>query len=106
MSTIPGISSSVLSCTVHFDGAVHAHDVLGGIVWLVVVEARKDTVRDLFNDQLIVGLALFSLPKNAARMLLHVLNVAFSAAVLLICKSDGEAGLNSLCLHIQILVFR
>jgi hypothetical protein len=97
---MPGLKCNL--CRSHFDRAVHAHDVFGSIVGLVVVESGKDAVRDLFDDQLIVGLALFALPENAARMPLHVLNVAFRAAVLLIGKCDGEAGFNSLCIHSQI----
>ena len=83
----------------HFDRAVHSHYVLGRVVGLVVVESRKNAMCNLFDDQLIICLALFSLPENAMGMSLHVFNVALGTTVLLIRERDGEAGFYSLCIH-------
>lgn len=51
---------------------------------------------DLFDDQLIVGFTLFSLPENPLRMLFHVFDVPLGTAVLLICEGDRKAGFNFL----------
>ena len=83
----------------HFDGAIHSHNVLGGIVGFVVVKTRKNAMRNLFDDQFIVCFTLFSLPENAVWMSLHVVDVAFCTAVLFVTKRNGEAGLYLLCIH-------
>ena len=80
-------------------GAIHPHNVLGSSKGLVVVEAGKDAVRDLLDDELIVTLALLALPKHAIGMAFHVFNVAFCAVVLIIREGDGEAGSYFLCVH-------
>lgn len=54
---------------------------------------------NLFDDQLIICLALFSLPEDAMGMSFHVVNVALGTTVLLIRERDGEAGFYSLCIH-------
>ena len=70
-----------------------------GIQWIVIVEARKNAVTDLLDDQLFVCFPLFALPEDAARVTLHVVDVILCAIVLIICKSDREAGSNFLCIH-------
>jgi len=87
-----------------FDRAIHPHNVFGSIIGLVVVKTRKNAVRNLLDDQLIVGFTMFSLPENAMGMSLHVFNVALCPTVLLICERNGEAGFYSLCIHILSLV--
>lgn len=70
-----------------------------GIQRIVVVEARKNAVTDLLDDQLLVCFPLFALPEDAARVTFHVVDIILCAIVLIICKGDREAGSNFLCIH-------
>lgn len=80
--------------------------MLGSVVGFIVIESREYAMCDLFDDQLIVGLALFALPENAVRMFFHVLYVTLGTTVLLIRKGDGKAGSDFLCgIHIECLIF-
>jgi hypothetical protein len=57
-------------------------------------------VGDLFDDQFVVGFALFSTPENAVGVPFHVFHVGFGAGVLVIRKGDRKAGFYFLGVHI------
>jgi hypothetical protein len=54
---------------------------------------------DLLYDQLLVTLSLLALPENPLRVALHILNVIAGVFVLLVAKSNGEAGSYFLTFH-------
>jgi hypothetical protein len=56
-------------------------------------------VGDLLYDQFVVGLPLFSPPKNAIGVPFHIFNVALGVLVLVIGKLDDKAGFNFLGIH-------
>ena len=72
--------------------AVHAHDVAAGIEWIVVVESRQNTVRNLLNHKLIVGLAFLATPKDPARVPFHIVDIGLGPVELVLRIRQCKAG--------------
>jgi len=66
---------------------------------IVVVETRQDAVRNLLDDQFLIGLAFLSPPEDPGGMAFHVFHIVFGTLILLISKGNGEAGPDFLCFH-------
>jgi len=96
----PNVSGEVESLFfLNVSRAIHPHDVFAGHEGFIVIKSRQDAVSYLLNDQLLIALALFPLPKNAVRMAFHVVYITFRTVVLLVGKSYGETGSYFLCVH-------
>lgn len=64
-----------------------------------MVESRQDPVGDLLDNEFVIGLSLFSPPKNPVRVPFHVFNVALGVLVLVVRKFNDEAGTYFLSIH-------
>ena len=66
---------------------------------IVVIEAGKDPVGYLLDDQLLVGLALFTPPEDPVGVPFHVFDIVPGVLILGFTELYGEAGLDFLCVH-------
>lgn len=80
--------------------ALHPDNMPAGIEWIIMVEARKNTVCDLFHHQSLICLSLFANPEYPLGMPLHIFNVSLRMKVLLLSKGNSKASLNFLSFHI------
>src|SRR5690606_21382486 len=94
-----GGNTSTLQHFSHRDRTVHLDNIPSRAERIIVVETGEDPVGDLFDDQLLVGFALFSAPEYPVWMAFHVFYIALGVLVLVFTEFDGEAGPYFLCVH-------
>lgn len=79
----------------------HPNNMPAGIEWIIMIEAGKNTMSNLFHYQRIIFFSLFANPEYSLRVSLHIFNVSLCMKVLLLSKSNCKASLNFLSFHIE-----
>jgi hypothetical protein len=84
---------SAIHCT------IHTNNVPAGSEGFIVVEARQNTVSNLFYDQLMISFTFLAPPENPVGVALHVFHIGFGSIELFIGERNRKAGFNALCIH-------
>ena len=79
--------------------AVHLHNMPSRAEGIIVIEAGKDPVGNLLDDELVVALTLFSPPEDPVRMPFHVFDVPSGVLILFLAEFDRKAGFDFLSVH-------